>query len=257
MGNAEWTGVKLAELLRRAGLKITDVGEGHVHLHGADGPPSPKTPAYLRSIPLSRALDPSTLIVWKMNGEPLPLLHGGPLRLIVPGWGGNHWIKWLRTIVVAREEAPGFYQQTGYKMPKVPAPPGADLKPTDLVPVTTMPVKSLIARPVAGARIAGGGRPIEVRGVAWTGVGHVTRVEVSISAGAGPDAPWQAATVLDEPRPGTWRQWRFDWKGARPGRYVVRARATDSNGEAQPETTPWNRSGYLWNAIETVACEVI
>jgi DMSO/TMAO reductase YedYZ molybdopterin-dependent catalytic subunit len=186
-----------------------------------------------------------------MNGEPLPLLHGGPLRLIVPGWGGNHWIKWLRAIHVSREESPGFYQQTGYKMPKVPTPPGVDLKPTDVVPLTTMPVKSLIARPMEGARLKPGHH--EIRGVAWTGVGHVTRVEVAIGA----DGPWKAATLLNDERPGTWRLWRLTWDAPRPGRYQIRARATDSAGEVQPETTHWNRSGYLWNGIDTVDCEVL
>ena len=248
VGNAEWSGVRLVDLLRRAGLKLD---EGHIHLFGADAPPMLKTPPYYRSIPLSKALDPGTVVALKMNGEPLPLLHGGPLRLIVPGWGGNHWIKWLRAITVSREEAPGFFQQSGYKMPKVPAPPGADLKPTDLVSVTTMPVKSLIARPMANARLAVGRN--EVQGVAWTGEGHVDKVEVA----TGPNDPWQAATLLNDARPGTWRLWKWTWNAPRPGRYQLRVRATDSNGRTQPETTSWNRSGYFWNGIDTVDCEVM
>lgn len=250
VGNAEWAGVRLADLLRRAGLKIA-ADEGHVHLHGADAPPSIKTPPFLRSIPLSRALDPGTLVATRMNGEPLPLLHGGPLRLVVPDWGGNHWIKWLRAIVVSREEAPGFYQQTGYKMPKVLAPPGAELKPADLVTATTMPVKSLIARPTDGARLKPG--RVEIQGVAWTGMGHVTRVEVAI----GRDGPWRAATLLNDDRPGTWRLWRCEWDTPGPGRHQLRARATDSSGQTQPESTAWNRSGYYWNGIDTVECEVV
>jgi DMSO/TMAO reductase YedYZ molybdopterin-dependent catalytic subunit len=134
VGHAEWSGVRLADVLERAGIKP---GAGHVHLLGADGPPSPKTPAFFRSIPLTRALDPSTILATRMNGEPLPLLHGGPVRLAVPGWSGNHWLKWLRVITVSRDEAPGFFMQTGYRMPKVPAPPGAVLKPSDLEPFTT------------------------------------------------------------------------------------------------------------------------
>jgi sulfite oxidase len=248
VGNAEWSGVRLADLLKRAGLKLD---EGHVHLFGTDAPPSIKTPPYFRSIPLTRALDPGTLVATRMNGEPLPQLHGGPIRLVVPGWGGNHWLKWLQTINVAREEEPGFFQQKGYRIAKVPSPPEADLKPSDVVPVTTMPVKSLIARPSAGARL-GTGR-VEVRGVAWTGNGHVTKVEVA----TGPDAPWHAATLLNDERYGTWRLWRWSWEGARPGRYQIRVRATDSTGETQPESTPWNRSGYLWNGIDTVECEVV
>ena len=250
VGNASWLGVRLVDLLRRAGLKL-EPGEGHVHLLGADAPPSIKAPMFFRSIPLERALDPTTLLATRMNGEPLPLLHGGPLRLVVPGWAGNHWMKWLRTITVAREEAPGTYQQTGYRMPKVPTPPGVDLKPADLVPLTTMTVKSLIARPIAGARLAAG--PIEVRGVAWTGTGHVTGVEIA----TGRDGPWRPATFLSEARPGTWRLWHCTLQGVRPGRLELRARATDSMGQTQPDVTPWNRSGYLWNGIDTVACEVV
>jgi DMSO/TMAO reductase YedYZ molybdopterin-dependent catalytic subunit len=248
VGNAEWQGVRLADLLKRAGLKTN---EGHVHLFGADPPPSVKTPPFFRSIPLARALDPGTLVALRMNGDPLPLLHGGPMRLVVPGWAGNHWLKWLRRIEVSREEAPGFFQQTGYKMPKVPTPPGVDLKPTDLVSVTTMPVKSLIARPAEGARLPAG--RVEVRGVAWTGEGTVTKVEVA----AAPGGPWQPAEFLNEARPGTWRLWRARLVGARPGKLSLRARATDSSGQVQPESSPWNRSGYFWNGIDTVTCEVV
>ena len=103
VGNAEWEGVRMAEVLERAGIKP---GMAHVHLHGADGPPMPKTPAYLRSIPLDRATAASTLLVTRMNGEPLPILHGGPIRLAVPGWSGNHWIKWLRRLVDCARRGP-------------------------------------------------------------------------------------------------------------------------------------------------------
>jgi len=174
VGNAEWGGVRLADLLRRAGVQA---GAAHVHLHAADGPPHPKTPAYFRSIALGRALDPSTLLATSMNGEPLPWLHGGPIRLVVPGWSGNHWIKWLRKITVSRDEAPGFFMQTGYKLPKVPTPPGVDVKPADMDPVTALNVKSLISRTHDGDTLSTGRH--EVRGVAWTGLGHVTKVEVA------------------------------------------------------------------------------
>ena len=144
VGHAEWTGVRLADLLEEARLQT---GAAHVHLIGGDAPPSPKTPAFIRSIPIDRALDPNTLLGLRMNGVPLPALHGGPLRLIVPGWAGNNWIKWVRRIVVAREEAPGFYMQTGYRIPRSPLPAGVTPKPEDLVPVTWLNVKSLITWP--------------------------------------------------------------------------------------------------------------
>ena len=249
VGNARWSGVRLADVLGRAGLKV---GSSHVHFLGADGPPSPKTPLFLRSIPLEKALHPDTLLATEMNGEPLPLLHGGPVRLVVPGWAGNSWMKWVRSVTVAAVEAPGFYMQTGYRIPKVPAPPEAVLKPSDVVPVTTLNVKSLITRPVEGARLSAG--RLEVRGVAWTGEGLVTRVEVAL--GTEREPRWLTATLTGEPKPWSWRSWTCLVDVTSQGRAIVRARATDSRGETQPETTPWNRSGYLWNGIDRVTCEV-
>lgn len=247
VGHAEWAGVRLVDLLERAGVQR---GVGHVHFLGADAPPSPKTPAYLRSLPLDRALDPNTLVATHMNGDPLPFLHGGPMRLVVPGWTGNHWLKWVREITLAADEAPGVYQQTGYRMPKVPAPPGAVLQPSDLVPVTVMNVKSLITGPADGAVLSRAKH--EVRGVAWTGDGHVTKVEYAV----GPNPAWRLATLQGDPRPGSWRTWSFNWEPAQPGRYTIQVRATDSHGDVQPETTVWNRSGYLWNGIDRLTCEV-
>lgn len=247
VGNAEWTGVRLADVLKEAGL---DPAAAHVHFRGADAPPSPKTPAYLRSIPISRALDPSTLLAFSMNGRPLPHLHGGPLRLIVPTWTANHSVKWLREITASKDEAPGFYQQTAYKMPKTPMPPDATPKPADLVPLTTMNVKSLITSPAEGTTTKAG--KVEVRGVAWTGEGHVTAVEVATEPGPG----WVSGTFLDPPVVGTWRRWRATVDAPANGPVVVKARATDSKGETQPEATPWNKSGYLWNGIDRVTINV-
>jgi DMSO/TMAO reductase YedYZ molybdopterin-dependent catalytic subunit len=249
VGQAEWTGARLSDVLARAGLKT---GSAHVQVLGADGPPSPKTPIYLRSIPLEKALHPDTLLATTMNGEPIPVFHGGPVRLIVPGWTGNHWMKWVRTLTVSAEEAPGTYQQSGYRMPRTPAPPDAVLKASDLVPLTYMNVKSLITWPAEGARLTGPRQ--EVRGVAWTGEGHVTKVEVAV--GVEREPTWRPATLLGAPRPWSWRQWRFTWDAPAPGRTLLRARATDSLGETQPEVTPWNRSGYLWNGIDRVTIEV-
>jgi len=248
VGNAEWGGVRLVDVLARAGVKAD---ARHVLMHGADAPPNPKTPAFFRSLPLARALDRSTILATTMNGQPLPRLHGGPIRLVVPGWAGNHWIKWLRKLSLGLDEAPGFYQRTGYKIPIVPGPPGVDPRPADLVPVTTLNVKSLIARPLEGATLKPG--PVEVRGVAWTGEGVVEKVEVATLEG--PEAPWGRATLLGPATPGTWRAWTYTWQAA-PGRHALRARATDSRGQAQPDATPWNKSGYLWNGIDRVTCEV-
>ncbi len=216
VGHAEWSGVRLVDLLERVGYQRR---AGHVHLLGADPPPSPKTPAFLRSLPIERATDPNTLIATHMNGEPLPLLHGGPMRLIVPGWTGNHWMKWLRHITVAKDEAPGTYQQSGYRIPKTPALPGAVLKPSELVPLTVMNVKSLITAPANGTELKVGQH--EVRGVAWTGDGHVTKVEYAL----GQDPTWKPATLEGDPRQGSWRTWKFVWETDHPGTQSVRVRA--------------------------------
>jgi DMSO/TMAO reductase YedYZ molybdopterin-dependent catalytic subunit len=178
----------------------------------------------------------------------LPILHGGPLRLVVPGWTGNHWIKWVRAILAAEEEAPGFYQRTGYRVPRTPGAPGTEVKPEDTVPVTWMNVKSLIVSPWTEARLSPGEQ--DIAGVAWTGKGHVTNVEVSID-GAG----WNPARLIDPPAEYEWRRWTFSWK-ASVGEHLIRARATDSNGHVQPERGAWNKSGYLWNGIDHVQVAV-
>lgn len=247
VGNVVCGGVRLRDLLDRAGLRA---GAAHVHFLGADGPPAPKTPAFLRSVPLDKVIAEGTILATTMNGAPLPVLHGGPLRLIVPGWTGNHWLKWVRSLTVSRDEAPGFYMQTGYRIPRTPAPPDAVLTPADLVPVTTMNVKSLITAPGEGDRLRLGPRMIQ--GVAWTGEGHVTSVEVKVG-----DDAWRAAQFLDERDQWGWRRWSLAWTPERPGAVVLRARATDSQGQTQPDLSPWNKSGYLWNGIDAVKCEVV
>ena len=247
VGHAEWTGVRLADLLKKAGLAKSSA---HVHFLGADAPPTPKTPAFFRSIPIERALDPTTLLATGMNGEPLPLLHGGPIRLVVPRWTGNHWMKWVRTITLAEAEASGFYNKTAYKMPKSPVAPDVTPKPEDLVPVTLMNVKSLITAPADGSLQKPG--LIEIRGVAWTGEGFVNNVGVSTNL----DPTWKAAALLDEPTPGSWRRWTCQVELPKSGKLIVRAQATDSNGQTQPESTPWNKSGYLWNGIDSITISI-
>ncbi len=247
VGHAAWGGVRLATLLEKAGVKPE---AAHVHLVGADVRPTPKSPAFIRSIPLARAQADDTLLALAMNGEPLPILHGGPARLVVPGWGANSWSKWVRKIVVSAEEASSFYMKTGYRLPRTPVPPGVNPPAADLGPVEWMNVKSLITSPGADARLTRG--PLEVRGVAWTGEGHVVKVEVATAE----DPTWREAELLDEPRQGSWRRFKLAWTPPAAGAFTLLARATDSRGEVQPETPPWNKSGYLWNGYDRVVCTI-
>ncbi len=239
VGNAEWTGVRLRDVLDALRLRPA---ARHMQSAGFDLPPMPTTPRFVRSIPIERALDPTTLLAFEMNGAPLPVLHGGPCRLIVPGWAGDHWLKWIGRITLQDHEAEGFYMQTGYRIS------GQDQagKPP---PVTANRVKSLIARPLDNAVMPAG--RIVVSGVAFTGTGAVERVEVSLDGGA-----WVAADLDRQRSPGAWQQWRYTWDSPKAGAHTIAVRATDSAGNTQPDQTPWNKSGYLWNGIDRVRCEV-
>lgn len=243
VGNALWRGVRLRDVVKRMGIKS---GARHMQMRGYDSAPMPTTPSFVRSIPIERALDPSTLLAFEMNGDPLPVLHGGPLRMVVPGWAGDHWYKWLRRIDFQENEADGFYMQTAYRMPV----PSAGTAPAPEVPVTVNPVKSLIAQPSEGSVMPAGDHLVS--GVAFTGVGHVVGVEVSLDGGRS----WARAELEGKQSEGAWQVWRYRWRAATKGSYVVAARATDSSGRVQPVATPWNHGGYLWNGIDLVHCEI-
>ena len=247
VGNARWTGVRLADVLKRAGVGPR---ARHLQLLGADRPVLPTVPLFTRSIPLEKAMHPATLLAYRMNGDPLPLLHGAPLRVIVPGWAGDACVKWLTHLTLREHEADGFYMQTAYRMPIKPVMPGAVVKPSDMVPVEDMVVQSLIARPTDGAALGGG--VILVEGVAWTGEAEIVRVDVSVDGGK----MWSAAELIGDQAPYAWRLWRYRWREARPGAYTVMSRAADSRGHVQPMAMTWNPSGYLWNAVDHVNVRV-
>jgi DMSO/TMAO reductase YedYZ molybdopterin-dependent catalytic subunit len=247
VGNAKWTGVRLSDVLKRAGLGPK---AKHVQLLGADRPVLPTVPLFIRSIPIEKAMHSDTLLAYRMNGEPLPLLHGAPLRLIMPGWAGDACVKWLTHLNLQEREAEGYYMQTAYRMPRQPAQPGATVSPSDLVPVEQMVVKSLIARPLDGSTLSR--RDVLVEGVAWTGEAEVVRVDISTDDGH----TWREAELVGERVPYAWRQWRYVWTTPKPGAYTVLSRATDSLGYTQPMVTPWNPGGFLWNAVDRVRVKV-
>lgn len=246
MGQATFTGVRRRDLLAKAGAAPE---AAFVTFAGADAPPRPSVPAFVRSIPLARAMDPSTLVAWAMNGEPLTLAHGAPLRLVVPGWAGDHWVKWLTHVRLDKEEADGFYMRTAYKTPIGPIAPGSSPKPEEMRSVTSFPVKSIIARPGDGARTAAGTQ--EIAGCAFSGEAPIAKVEVSTDGGA----TWTRALVEGTPGVGRWQVWRHRFE-AKQGRATAMVRATDAKGNVQPEKAAWNPSGYHWNAWHTVTWEV-
>ncbi len=243
IGNVQWTGVRLRDVLGAGGVRDS---AKHVQFQGADRPVAAAVPLFIRSIPLKKALHSDTILAYEMNGHPLPLLHGAPLRVITPGWMAESCIKWLTDIVVREDESKGYYMQTAYRIPAQPMAPGALPNGQAMLPVEAMVVKSLIASPQEGRMIGSG--PVTIQGVAWSGEVPVTRVEVSFDEGKS----WEAARLVGEDQPYGWRQWQFVWRPKAAGSATIFCRATDGNGETQPETTPWNPSGFLWNGWDRI-----
>jgi DMSO/TMAO reductase YedYZ molybdopterin-dependent catalytic subunit len=244
VGNARLTGVRVRELLEKAGLKA---GAKHLHTAGADDPP-PGEPRFLRSVEIEKAIA-DAIVAYEMNGEDLPPLHGAPARLVVPGWAGDHWMKWLARLSPGAEEAAGFFMESDYRYPVRPGAPGVAIAPREMRPITDLFVKSLITRAPARARV---GIEETIRGVAWSGAPDVAGVDLSDDDGA----TWAAADLDPEHDPYAWRLWSFPWTPRRAGRARLRARATDSRGSVQPRDAVWNPGGFLHNGWDSVELDV-
>src|SRR5487761_2012872 len=179
VGNARWRGVRLVDVLKRAGIK--DSGR-EVLFNGADVPLGAMQD-FRRSITVKKALDSNTLLAYEMNGVAVPVKHGFPLRVVAPGWASDSWVKWLTTITVLDKEFDGFWMKTAYRKPDHPIAPGSAMAPDKMVPVTSLKVKSVIATPSDGTAVRLGDAVL-VKGVAWSGdKGPVTSVDVSTDAG--------------------------------------------------------------------------
>ena len=247
MGCPKWTGVRLADVLRAAGVKSD---AAHVAGQGVDPGMIATAPAVIRSIPLAKALDEDTLIAWDMNGAPLPKVHGFPLRLVVPGWVGSASTKWLSTLSVLDAPFKGTYMTASYVQPKWPVEPGQKMPP-DTVSTEAWPVKSMITSPAPNARFKGAER-IVVRGRAWVGEGSIDRVEVSSDEGRS----WQQATLGPAGDRFAWRTFTFEFQPQRFGYQTFVARAWDDRGNAQPMESAWNPLGYFWNGVHRVGVTV-
>jgi DMSO/TMAO reductase YedYZ molybdopterin-dependent catalytic subunit len=193
-----------------------------------------------RGLPLPIALGPDALIVTRMNGEPLPIAHGGPARLVVPGWAGIASTKWLIGLEVIDRPFDGFWNTDNYVF--------WDEAGAPLRPVAEMPPKSVIVTPAAGDTVSTGNTTIA--GWAWSGFGQIHTVEVSTDGGQ----CWEAATLQAGERHG-WRRWEATWQ-ATPGEHRLQARATDERRLRQPAVAAWNAKGYQMNAIHEVAVQV-
>ena len=246
IGNAEWSGPRISEILKAAGGPST---AAFLDTDGADTGVA-STPDFIRSLPMGKAMHPATILALKMNGQPLPDIHGAPARLIVPGWDGTSSVKWVVRLSAAAEANKGFFMNPGYRYPKYPLPPGSSPRPAELEVIEGMPVKSSITAPEDQAKLPLA--PVTLRGFAWAGEHAIERVEVSTDGGS----RWRDAQLSTPKLPFAWRLWHIEWRPADPGYYTILSRATDTAGRVQPIVSAWNPSGYLWNAIDRVGVTV-
>ncbi|MDP0926733.1 sulfite oxidase [Paracoccus onubensis] len=249
VGCPEWTGVRLADVLKEAGVKESAVYTGHygndAHLNGEEG-----KEVISRGVPIDKALQEDAIIAWEMNGEPLPALHGFPLRLIVPGYPASASQKYLNRIWIRDKEHDGA-KMTGdsYRIPAYPVAPGTEVPEEDMVILMEMPVKSIITFPETGFEVKAG-ETAEVRGHAWCGKGDVTAMHVSLDFGQ----TWQEAELDPAPNRFAWQRWRANVTPPQHGYYEVWARATDQDGISQPPLSPvWNPRGYANNIQHRIA----
>jgi sulfite oxidase len=239
VGNGRWAGVRLRDVLQKAGIKSSAT---QILCDGADVPLG-KMPDFQRTIPAAKALHPDTILAYEMNGQALPVEHGFPLRLIAPGWAGDSWVKWLQHIEVLDHEFDGFWMKSAYRHPTHPIPPGTAVDLSEQVPVTDLNVKSVIATPGGWAKPG----PVRVQGTAWSNSSPVSKVEVSTDGGQS----WKMAKLTSPRTNYGWRLWKYDWKPA-VGTYTLMSRATNMAGQTQPLSQEWNPSGYLWNVAQPV-----
>lgn len=245
VGNAEWSGPRLSDVLKLAGV---DAKAKFLEIDGADTGVA-QTPDFVRSMPMQKVMHPATLLALKMNGE-TPAIHGVPARLIVPGWDGTSWVKWVVRLTPTAAMSGGFFMNPAYRYPKYPVTPGTAARPEDLEVVEGMPVKSTLTAPEDGARIPFG--PVTIKGFAWAGENAIERVEVSTHGGL----KWEAAQLSPQKLPFAWRLFTLNWTPRAPGYHTIMARAVDTAGNEQPIVPPWNPSGYLWNGIDRIGVTV-
>ena len=240
VGNAIWGGVRLGQVLEKAGVTAE---ARHVGFEGLDDPIGSAGIKFIRSIPLEKAMD-STILAYEMNGEPLPLEHGYPLRGLALGWTGANCVKWLGKITLLAQPFAGFFMDNVYRVFQK----GEDRASGEVV--TTLPLKSIITSPEDHAALSKGN--VSIRGAAYAGEAEIMKVEVSVDGGT----TWHTAEFIGPHERHAWRRWEYQWPVSAPGQYVIFSRATDSSGQVQPESARWNVLGYGNNGIREHAVTV-
>jgi len=234
VGNAIWGGIWLKDLLERAGLKED---AKHISFEGLDKPLGSAGIKFIRSIPLEKA-NASTLLAYEMNGEPLPVKHGYPLRTLALGWTGANCVKWLHKITVLDRPYEGHFMDKVYRIFQKGEDPKSGAIVKDIV------VKSIIFEPLNGETLPA--CVLAIRGAAYAGEAGIKGVDVSVDDGR----TWNPAKLIGMQQSYAWRHWEFLWDVRQAGEYTIMARATDTRGHQQPETALWNVLGYANNGIQ-------
>jgi DMSO/TMAO reductase YedYZ molybdopterin-dependent catalytic subunit len=249
MGNAIWTGVRLKDLLAAAEPKKGSVEVQLQGLESGSGPEGHGSHLFLKSLDLTNPVLDEAIVAYSMNGEPLPMLNGFPVRLIVPGYFATYWVKCLTWIRVLDKPDTNFWMNPAYRVPETPrgdtTPAAVKAGQVKMVPISRMPVRSFLISPGGSSKIPAR-LPVALRGIAFSGSGPVVKVEVSDNGGRS----WREAKLGADLGAYSFRTWEHRWVPARPGTYSVAVRATDAKGNVQPDEGVWNPGGYLWNKIE-------
>jgi len=249
MGNALWRGVRLKDVLDRAGVRA---GAVQVRFKGLDTGVLPQTPNYMKSLTVDHARDGEVMIAYMMNGEPLPLLNGFPLRLVVPGWYATYWVKMLEDIDVLDKPDDNYWMSKAYLIPNTP---GANVTPEQndvkMVPITRMVPRSFFTNLTDGIAV-GRGQTLNVRGIAFGGDTGVARVLISADHGH----RWQEAQLGPNHGKFSFRQFELSLRFANPGEQTLVVRVVNAEGVAQPDHPNWNSGGFMRNVIESIAVHV-
>jgi len=249
VGCAEWTGVRVADVLKTAGVKKSAVFSGH---YGADPHLSGDTNrvAISRGVPIKKLMDENNLIVWAMNGQPLPNIHGGPVRLIIGGWPGSVSAKWLNRIWIRDKVHDGQGMGgTSYRVAINPMVPGGKVDEKNMRDLESMPVRSIITNPADGTKIPAGTREVKLRGASWAGDYEVKQVDISTDYGA----TWHKANLSKPKNKYDWQRWTATVKLPSDGYFEIWTRGTDSRGVSQPFVAGlWNPQGYGANPMHRI-----
>ncbi|MBC7554682.1 MAG: molybdopterin-dependent oxidoreductase [Taibaiella sp.] len=248
MGNAMWKGVKLKYLLAAAGIKKAAVD---VTFQGMDNPPMPGVAPFIKSLSAEHADDGEVLVAYEMNGRPIPLLNGYPLKLVVPGWYATYWIGSLNTIKVLDQKYDGFWMTKAYLLVNnKSASEKPDSLSKDMAPVTNIHLHSVFVEPDA-TQVVKSGQNCLVEGLVITDGTPVKKVELSLDDGI----TWLQAELNPELGKYAWRRWKYNWKPTKADTYQLIVRAEDINGNTQTNKQ-WNRSGYARGFMEHIEVNV-